>query len=94
LNVDDLEAIVRGHTDRRIDGYFTDFVFDIRMKGSESEDRIKDVAQESERLCFVHNTLKRAVPITTNVMLNSKLVYSSTVGPTDKSHLVKAESKA
>jgi uncharacterized OsmC-like protein len=81
LDINNLEAIVRGHTDRRIDGYFTDFVFDITMTGNESEERIKQVAKESERLCFVHNTLKRAVPVITNVMLNDKVVYTSKLGP-------------
>lgn len=81
LDVDSLEATARGHTDRRIDGYFTDFIFDVRMTGSESEERIKEVAKESERLCFVHNTLKRAVPVITNVMLNDKVVYTSNMGP-------------
>ncbi len=81
LDVDNLEATIRGHTDRRIDGYFTDFVFDIRMTGKESEERVKEVARESERLCFVHNTLKRAVPVITNVSLNDKVVYTSKLGP-------------
>jgi uncharacterized OsmC-like protein len=81
LDIDNLEAIVLGHTDRRVDGYFTDFVFDINMTGNESPEKIKHVAKESERLCFVHNTLKRAVPVTTNVMLNSQVVYTSKLGP-------------
>lgn len=81
LDVDNLEATARGHTDRRIDGYFTDFVFDVRMDGKESVERIKQVAKESERLCFVHNTLKRGVPVTTNITLNGKLIYSTTSGP-------------
>jgi uncharacterized OsmC-like protein len=83
LKIDNLAAIARGHTDRRIDGYFTDFVFDIRMDGTESEERIKRVAKDSERYCFVHNTLKRAVPVITNVTLNGKLVYTSTLGPVE-----------
>jgi len=81
LNIDNLEATVRGHTDRRIDGYFTDFVFDIRFEGDESEERIKQVAKESERLCFVHNTLKRAVPVITNIVMNGKLIHTTTSGP-------------
>ena len=32
LAIDQLEATVRGHTDTRIDGYYADFTFDIRMK--------------------------------------------------------------
>ena len=81
LDIDNLEATVRGHTDRRIDGYFTDFVFDIRMDGNETTEKIKQVAKESERLCFVHNTLKRAVPCITNIVMNGKLIYSTTSGP-------------
>ncbi len=81
LDIDNLEATVRGHTDRRIDGYFTDFVFDIRMDGKETGEKIKQVAKESERLCFVHNTLKRAVPCITNIVMNGKLIYSTTSGP-------------
>jgi uncharacterized OsmC-like protein len=83
LKIENLAGIARGHTDRRIDGYFTDFVFDIRMDGTESEERIREVARESERYCFVHNTLKRAVPVTTNVTLNGKLVYTSAMGPVE-----------
>jgi uncharacterized OsmC-like protein len=93
LDIDNLEATVRGHTDRRIDGYFTDFVFDVRMDGKETEEKIKQVAKESERLCFVHNTLKRAVPCVTNIVMNGKLIYSDTIGPesvTSKAESLKA----
>jgi uncharacterized OsmC-like protein len=83
LDIDSLEAIVRGHTDRRIDGYFTDFVFDISMTGGEPPEKIKQVARESERLCFVHNTLKRAVPVTTHVKLNNQVIYTSELHPAE-----------
>lgn len=81
LKIEDLRAIIRGHTETGIDGYFTDFVFDVFLTGTESEDRIKEVAHESERLCFIHNTLKRAAPCLTNVSYNGKVVYTSNVGP-------------
>jgi hypothetical protein len=42
---------------------------------------MKEASRESERLCFVHNTLKRAVPVITNINYNGKLIYSSTLGP-------------
>ena len=83
LKVDNLSAIVRGHTDRRIDGYFTDFIFDLYMDGAETKERIIEVAKEGERLCFAHNTLKRAVPVTTNIFYNGERILSTTSGPED-----------
>lgn len=81
LEIDNLDAIVRGHTDRRIDGRFTDFVFDVRMTGNETAEKVRLAAKEAERLCFVHNTLKLATPVVTNVSLNDKVVYTSKLGP-------------
>lgn len=81
LNLDNLRAIVRGHTNGAIDGYFTEFIFDISVDSLESEEKIKQVAQESERFCFVHNTLKRGVRCITNVSLNGRSIYSNTAGP-------------
>lgn len=72
MNIDGLRAIIRGHTISGIDGRFSDFVFDISVDGNESEENIKHLATESERFCFIGNTLKRAVPCTTNVKLNGK----------------------
>lgn len=82
LKIDGIEAIIRGHTaGRGLDSYFTDFAFDVMLTGSEDEQKIKKVAVEAERLCYVHNTLKRAVPVASTVSLNGKIVYSSTFGP-------------
>jgi|GEM_PF-382141 uncharacterized OsmC-like protein len=82
LGIDALEATVRGHIDRRIDGSFNDIIVDIRIRGrSEEAEKIRRVAKDCERLCFVHNTLRRALPLTTNIELNGQAVYKSTVGP-------------
>lgn len=82
LKIDSLKASVRGYLDRRIEGSFKEIVFDITMTGSESPERMKEFAREAEKLCFVHNTLKNALTLTTNIKMGEETVYSSKTTPT------------
>lgn len=83
LKVDTLNATVTGQIDRRVEGLFRSLTFDIMLTGSESVERIRGASGDAEGLCrtaeglcYVHNTLRRAVPIHTNVYMNGNLIYS------------------
>lgn len=81
LNLDSLEITARGHIKRTGGREFTDIIYDVRLVGSESDENLKDLLYEGEKRCYVHQTLKKAIPLTTNLSLNGKLVTSHTLGP-------------
>ena len=73
IEVTGLELAARGHFDRRLDGAFEEVIYDIRLHSGASEQAILDLAREAERMCYAHNTLKKAgVKMVTNLSLNGK----------------------
>ncbi|MHB8566334.1 MAG: OsmC-related (seleno)protein [Nitrososphaerales archaeon] len=81
LKVDDLEMTARAHYDMAKTRDFTDFIYDVHLSGKESKENVLELLYEAERRCFVHQTLKKAIPLTTNVFLNGVQVVSHTLGP-------------
>ncbi|HUI86963.1 MAG TPA: OsmC family protein [Nitrososphaerales archaeon] len=82
LKVDTLEMTARGHVDlAKVGGHMTDIVYDVRLTGAETKEKLVDMLTEAEGMCFVHQTLKRAIPITANISMNGADVTSHTVGP-------------
>lgn len=80
LKVDSIEITARGHVDRR-KRKFTEFIYDVRLTGSEARDNLTDLLHLSEEMCFVHQTLKDAIPLTSNVSLNGNPVASHRLEP-------------
>jgi uncharacterized OsmC-like protein len=81
LALDTIKGSVRAHVHYAVDGGLSDFVYDINMTGSEAADAVKTLALDAERYCYVHVTLKRAVPLTLRVFLNGVQVLDHTTGP-------------
>lgn len=82
LKIGTLEMTARGHVDlAKVGGHMTDVIYDVRLTGSENKEKLVEVLHEAEGMCFVHQTLKRAIPITANISLNGTDVTSHTVGP-------------
>ncbi|MCL4343551.1 MAG: OsmC family protein [Nitrososphaerota archaeon] len=83
LKVDTMKATVSGNIDRRVYGLFTGIEIEVWLTGSEDRKAIVDAAgtsgglcKNAQGLCYVHNTLMRAVSITTRVYMNGELVYA------------------
>ncbi len=75
IPVTGLELTARGHFDRRIGGAFEEVIYDVRLDSSATKEIILGLAKEAERMCFAHNTLKKAgVKMVTNLFLNREQV--------------------
>lgn len=73
IQLDDIQLTARGHFDRRIGGAFEEVVYDLKLKSRSSPGSIIALSKEAEKMCYAHNTLKRAgVKMTTNLYLNEK----------------------
>jgi len=73
VELEDLQLTARGHFDRRIGGAFEEVVYDLRLKSGASPESIVSLSKEAERMCYAHNTLKKAgVKMVTNLFLNGK----------------------
>jgi uncharacterized OsmC-like protein len=78
--IDSMEVTARGHF-RRTTREFTEVIYDIRLTGSESNDRTIELLHDAESRCFVHQTLKKSLPLISNLSMNGTLLVTSTVGP-------------
>jgi uncharacterized OsmC-like protein len=73
IRLDDIQLTARGHFDRRIGGAFEDVVYDLKLESPASAESILALSKEAERMCYAHNTLKKAgVKMVTNLYLNGK----------------------
>lgn len=72
MDVDSVEMTLRGHFDRRISGSFDYLIYEIRLSGKDTPQKIKELAEKAEEHCYVHNTLKKAVKITSKISLNDR----------------------
>ena len=75
VKLDNIELAARGHFDRRLGGAFSEITYDLKLESKAPKKAITSLAKEAERMCYAHNTLKKAgVKMTTNVFLNGKLI--------------------
>jgi uncharacterized OsmC-like protein len=73
IELDDIQLTARGHFDRRIGGAFEEVVYDLKLKSPSSPESIINLSKEAERMCYAHNTLKKAgVKMVTNLFLNGE----------------------
>ncbi len=73
LPLESIQLAARGHFDRRLGGAFEEIVYDLRLESRASPESVIALSKEAERMCYAHNTLKRAgVRMVTNLYLNGK----------------------
>jgi uncharacterized OsmC-like protein len=75
LQIDSLSITARGHFERKLEGSFTDIIYDVKITGAEGESRVEKLCRDAERQCFASNTLRKAIDLVTNIDYNgSRLV--------------------
>ncbi|TLX96786.1 MAG: OsmC family protein [Thaumarchaeota archaeon] len=73
--IDDLTITARGHFDRVLGGSFKEMIYDLRISGDAPRETILNLSREAERMCYAHNTLRKAgVRMVTNLFLNEKQI--------------------
>lgn len=72
LKIDSLSITARGHFDRKIEGAFTDMIYDVKISGTEGDARVEKLCRDAERQCFASNTLRKAIDLVTNVDYNGR----------------------
>jgi uncharacterized OsmC-like protein len=71
----EVQLTARGHFDRRLDGAFEEVIYDLKLESPSGKETILALSKEAERMCYAHNTLKKAgVKMVTNVFLNGKQI--------------------
>ena len=77
IPISTMELAARGHFDRRIGGAFQDLIYDLKLQSSADSETFLSLAREAERMCYAHNTLKKAgVKMSTNLSLNGRQIGS------------------
>ena len=73
VRIDDLTITARGHFDRVLGGSFKEMIYDLRISSEASKETILNLSREAEKMCYAHNTLRKAgVRMVTNLFLNEK----------------------
>ncbi|MGI0080024.1 MAG: OsmC-related (seleno)protein [Nitrososphaerales archaeon] len=81
MKIDSMEITARAHADRAKSRRFIDMIYDIRATGTETKDKTIELLHQAEEMCFVHNTLKSVIPMTSNLSLNGTQIATHTLGP-------------
>ena len=81
LPIQTLKMIARGHLAISPPRAFTDMIFQVSVEGTVSEAQLETLAREASSGCFAENTLKKAIPVTTELRLNGRKILSWTHGP-------------
>lgn len=73
IRFDDFQMIARGHFNRELGGAFNEIIYDLKISSGAPEKAIREISVEAERMCYAHNTLRKAgVKMVTNLRLNGK----------------------
>ncbi len=72
---------VKGEFQRKLGGGFQSITQEVYVEGEASEEVIQRLTEKAEAFCYVHNTLRNVVKMTTLVFLNGKEVLVSTSDP-------------
>ncbi len=80
--IETVSGTLRGRVHYRVDGGFTDLVYDVHLTGEASDDALKTLTADAERYCYVHNTLRNAVPMTVRLYRNGRQVAERVSRPT------------
>jgi len=75
VTLEKVEMTARGHFDRRMEGAFTEIIYDLRLTSPSSKEDILSLAKEAEEMCYAHQTLRKAgVKMVTNISLNGRSI--------------------
>ncbi len=72
---------VKGEFQRQVGGGFQHITQELFLDGDASEDVMQGLTEKAEAFCFIHNTLRNAVKMTTLIHLNGKEVVRRTSDP-------------
>lgn len=86
LAIETVSGILRGRVHHRVGGGFTDLVYDVHLTGEASDEALTTLAADAEQYCYVHNTLRNAVPLTVRLHLNGRQVAERVSRPTPSVH--------
>jgi uncharacterized OsmC-like protein len=81
LQIDSLSVTARGHFERKLEGAFTDLIYDVRITGTEGDARVEKLCRDAERQCFASNTLRKAIDLVTNVDYNGRRLVALPLHP-------------
>lgn len=72
---------VKGVFERTVGGGFKEIVSELHIEGDATADGLKELAVDAEGYCYIHNTLSKAVRMTTELYLNGDHVATRVAGP-------------
>lgn len=81
FRIDGVDIVARAHFDRAGSRKFIDFTYDVSLTSPESKEKSIELLNLAEERCYIHQTLKSTLPLTSNLTLNGMRVMSHTVGP-------------
>jgi uncharacterized OsmC-like protein len=81
LTIESMDMTLRGRFDRGPERRYVEFIYDLRIGSQEDPERIRDMVEVADGLCYVSNTLARSAQLTGNVLLNSEPLFTLSRGP-------------
>jgi len=74
-------AATKGEFSRAVGGGFERITTEIRGEGELSDAQARALLERAEQLCYIHVTLRKAVQMTTVLVIDGRLVAQSQTGP-------------
>jgi uncharacterized OsmC-like protein len=79
--VDSLEMTVRGRFDRKDAHAFTEIIYELRLGGTLNREMAARIDQMASHECYVHNTLRKAVRLRGQLLLNGTPIGTAEFAP-------------
>jgi uncharacterized OsmC-like protein len=77
VRFEEFEMTARGHFNRKLGGAFNEIVYELKISSRASAGKILGISKEAERMCYAHNTLRKAgVKMVTKINLNGNEISS------------------
>ncbi|SVB42222.1 uncharacterized protein METZ01_LOCUS195076 [marine metagenome] len=73
--------MAKGIFERTVGGGFKEIINELYLQGNVSVEDLQELAAMAEGYCYIHNTLIKAVLMTTELYLNGEHVATRTAGP-------------
>ena len=73
--------LAKGIFERTVGGGFKEIVNELYLEGNILVEELQELAIMAEGYCYIHNTLSKAVLMTTELYLNGEHVATRTAGP-------------